>query len=176
MEDKKVKKLRREAAKKVEYVPKPRPSPESKRLFSLLAKAASRLGTEKPVEKKIEPNEQPVPEDTEIDVEDVSKFYEPDKKGSLPAVFKRVGKILSGEKPSVETEQYKKIEENEAVLIPSVDLKRSMAEKLNDSDIMKTNIVYSLVPRNPSKDDLIFSYANIKWSRDKGKPVYSVAE
>ena len=176
MEDKKVKKLLREAAKKVEYGPKPRPSPESKRLFSLLAKAASRLGAEKPVEKKIEPNEQPVPEDTEIDIEDVSKFYGPDKKGSLPAVFKRVGKILSGEKPSVDTEQYKKIEENEAVLIPSVDLKRAMAEKLNDSDIMKTNIVYSLVPRNPSKDDLIFSYANIKWRRDKGKPVYSVAE
>ncbi|MBI5355200.1 MAG: type II/IV secretion system ATPase subunit [Candidatus Aenigmarchaeota archaeon] len=176
MEDKKVKKLLREAAKKVQYEPKPRPTPEGKRLFSLLAKAASRLGEVKQVEQKTEPSGQPVPEATEIDIEDVSKFYEPEKKGSLPAVFKRVGKILSGEKPGFETEEYKKIEENEAVLIPSVNLKRAMAEKLNDSDIMKTNIVYSLVPRNPSKDDLIFSYANIKWSREKGKPMYSVAE
>lgn len=182
MEDERIKKLLREAAKKTEYIPKPKYTREGKRLFSVLSKAASRLGAGKPDEKKEAyepPKEVEIPvfkEPEEIDIEDVSKFYVNEKKGSLPAVFKRVGKILSGEKPNFETEQYKKVEENEAVLIPSVQIKRSIAEKLEESDIMKTNIVYSLVPRNPSKDDLIFSYANIKWNSAKGKPVYNVAE
>lgn len=175
MEDEKIKKLLREAAKKVEYA-RPRQSPEGKRLLSLLSRAASRMGAEKPKQDENVADKIPEPVVHETDADDIPTPYAPEKKGSLPAVLRKVGKMLSGEKPSVEIEEYRKIEENEAVLIPNVELKRLMADRLDESDIKKTNIIYALVPRNPSKDDLIFSYANIKWNSGKGKPIYIVAE
>lgn len=57
----------------------------------------------------------------------------------------------------------------------------SMAEmppitKTDTSDLKNLNIVYPLIPREPSRDEKVYAYADIRWSKKQGEVIYYVVE
>ncbi len=98
--------------------------------------------------------------------------------GGLRAAFRKVGKVLAGGPGGAKAkkdEKDKKIEDTQAVAIPEIPFLKEDNEK-KDENLTNVNITYSLIPKNPTKTDFIFSYANIRWAGDRNKPVYHVIE
>ncbi len=125
----------------------------ARKIFQLLAKGYRKIKVEK--------------ETKEISAENVGSLH--------PTIFETILKIVSETKKTEKKEVTTKKEKIEGIEIPEIVSKKVKLRKAPLEE-RKKEIVYPLIPRNPSKEEPILSYARIYWDKKKNKYVYNLIE
>lgn len=93
-----------------------------------------------------------------------------------PQIFETILKIITESKePEKRRKRVTEKERIEGIEIPEIVSRKVKLRKVVLEE-RKREIVYPLVPRNPSKEEPILSYARIHWNKKKNKYVYNLVE